>query len=245
MEQKKHFGFNKIKLLEKQKKVNKIFNSVSDKYDLMNNIMSLGLHHFWKKKFIKHIKIKNNTKILDVASGTGDIAYEWIKKLNSVSSIILTDINTNMLKIAQKKIINKGFIKNIQYIQANVEDLPFVKNTFDYISLGFGLRNFADKTKSLKSILRVLKPGGQLLILEFSHPMLLKTLYHKYLFNIIPYIGKCIVKDKKSYLYLAESIYLHPNQNELKNIILDAGFNKVDYYNLTYGIVCVHVCTKY
>ncbi|WMY97582.1 MAG: bifunctional demethylmenaquinone methyltransferase/2-methoxy-6-polyprenyl-1,4-benzoquinol methylase UbiE [Arsenophonus sp.] len=236
----------KINKIQKKKLVDSVFNSVAKKYDFMNDIMSYGLHRIWKQYTIKHIGIKNKMKILDLASGTGDLSIKIAKKIGKKGKIILTDINQIMLNIGRKKLRNLGIIKNIYYIQANAENLPFCSNYFDCIVLSFGLRNIVNQENALKSIFRILKPGGRLLILEFSKPTysLLSKIFNIYSFYLLPILGKIFVNDSKSYQYLAESIYLHPNQNILKKKIMSIGFQEVSYINIFGGIVALHKCFK-
>ena len=244
--EKTNFGFKTIPKKEKESLVSSVFDSVATKYDMMNDLMSFGIHRFWKNVTNDIAAVKRDMKILDLASGTGDLAAKFAKQIGDKGSVILADINDNMLKIGREKLINQGLTKNIFYCKANGERLPFKDNSFDLITIAFGLRNITDKAKALRSMYRTLKPDGKLLVLEFSKPTngLLNHVYEKYNLNVIPKLGKLITNDESSYRYLAESIKLHPDQEELKQIILDSGFVDVDYFNLSNGIVAVHRAYK-
>ncbi len=236
------FGFQTVAKKEKQKLVAQVFNRVASKYDLMNDLLSFGIHRWWKKYTISRAEIKKGQKVLDLAGGTGDFSAKFAPLVGEKGQVILADINPTMLKVGREKLQQKGLDKNVCYVQANAECLPFPDNSFDCIVMGFGLRNVTDKNKALRSMFRVLKPGGRLLVLEFSHPKrkALSRAYHFYSFNILPKLGQVIVHDSKSYRYLAESIRMHPKQETLKNMMQEAGFNQVSYRNLTGGIVALH-----
>ncbi|MCF6775744.1 bifunctional demethylmenaquinone methyltransferase/2-methoxy-6-polyprenyl-1,4-benzoquinol methylase UbiE [Thiotrichales bacterium 19X7-9] len=241
------FGFQDVNWEEKQTKVNEVFHSVASKYDLMNDLMSLGVHRYWKYITIKKSKAKAGDTILDLAGGTGDLAYRFSQIVGDKGLVILSDINQSMLNVGKEKLINKGCVKNIQYVQANAEALPFSDNLFHCITISFGLRNVRDKKAALKSMFRVLKPGGRILILEFSKPVLplLSKIYDQYSFNVLPQLGKLIVNDPESYRYLAESIRKHPDQETLCDMIKAVGFDDVGYQNLSGGIVALHYASKY
>ena len=211
----------------------------------MNDIMSLGIHRIWKKIAVSMYYPKDNDSILDLACGTGDISELIINKKKNIN-ITLADININMLNFCKKKLFNKGFIKNINFVQTNGEYLPFKNKSFDCITIGFGLRNFSNIKLSLKSLYKILKKNGKLIILEFSHPnnKLIYTLYDIYSYNIIPKIGKIICNDENSYKYLVNSIRAHPNQSELMKLINEAGFKKVNFTNISNGIVAIHSAIK-
>lgn len=241
-----HFGFKTVSKNQKTFMISNVFHKVATKYDLMNDLMSCGIHRIWKHFLIFQSEIYSGCKILDLAGGTGDLSIKFSKLVGNTGLVVLVDINHTMLKIGQKKIRNLGILNNILYIQANAEALPFPTNTFDCIAIAFGLRNFTNQEKALSSIYRVLKPGGKLLILDFSTPTskLINKIYHLYSFHILPKIGELITHNSHSYRYLVESIRMHPNQNTLKNMILTAGFDNVEYFNMTFGIVTLHSAYK-
>ena len=245
MNQKKeeHFGYEAITKAEKGKKVKGVFDSVATNYDLMNNLMSMGLHHVWKKILIETTTLKSKSKILDIAAGTGDITLELIKK-NKDFEIFHTDINLAMLKEGKKKLINHG--KIIPSILCDAESLPFPNNYFDCVTIGFGLRNMTNKEKALKEIYRVISPGGKIIILEFSkiwQP--LSKAYDIFSFKIVPKLGKLFAKDEESYKYLVESIRMHPDQNKLIELLNEQGFEKTSFMNLSAGIVAIHKGYKF
>ena len=238
-----HFGYEAIPKNEKRKKVKDVFNSVATNYDLMNNLMSLGLHHVWKKILTETTILKSKSKILDIAAGTADITLEFLKK-NKEFEIFHTDINLSMLKEGKKKLINQGRI--VPAILCDAEALPFPNNYFDCVTIGFGLRNMTNKEQALKEIYRVLSPGGKIVILEFSkiwQP--LRKIYDKFSFNIVPKLGKFFAKDEQSYKYLVESIRMHPDQNQLLELLKKQGFENTSFMNLSAGIVCIHKGYKF
>ena len=236
-----HFGFEKVVKSEKAKKVESVFSSVSKKYDLMNDLMSFGMHRMWKRYLLLVSKVTKGHKVLDIAGGTGDISYLLSNRVGKNGKVILCDINRDMLHAGRLRFIDKGMINNIEYVQADAENLPFKENSFDAVTMGFGLRNVTDKKKCLDSIYKVLKPGGRLLILEFSTPdKWLEPAYGKYLFKFIPWLGEIVTQDRPSYQYLSESILVHPDQEEVKQIMSDASFEHCDYFNLNAGIVAIH-----
>ncbi|MBK2025415.1 bifunctional demethylmenaquinone methyltransferase/2-methoxy-6-polyprenyl-1,4-benzoquinol methylase UbiE [Francisella philomiragia] len=241
------FGFTEVPWEEKQKKVAGVFHSVAAKYDLMNDLMSFGIHRIWKKQTIAKTGVRKGDKVLDLAGGTGDLAYKFCQMVGSQGKVVLSDINSSMLEVGKEKLTNKGCVGNIEYVQANAECLPFPDNYFDCITISFGLRNVTDKAKALASMCRVLKPGGRLLVLEFSKPIvpMLSKVYDEYSFKALPFLGKIITQDAESYKYLAESIRKHPDQETLKQMMYDAGFDSVEYQNMTGGIVALHIGYKY
>ena len=238
-----HFGYEAINKEEKGKKVNAVFDSVANNYDLMNNLMSLGLHHVWKKILIETTTLKPKSKILDIAAGTADISIEFLKK-NRDFEIFHTDINLSMLKEGKKKIINQGRIT--PSILCDAEALPFTNNYFDCVTIGFGLRNMTNKERALREIYRVLSPGGKIIILEFSKiwgP--LRKAYDIFSFKIVPKLGKFFAKDEKSYKYLVESIRMHPDQKTLVELLKEEGLEKTSFMNLSAGIVAIHKGYKF
>ncbi|ARA78197.1 bifunctional demethylmenaquinone methyltransferase/2-methoxy-6-polyprenyl-1,4-benzoquinol methylase UbiE [Pectobacterium brasiliense] len=236
------FGFRTVARDEKEVMVAEVFHSVAAKYDLMNDLMSFGIHRVWKRFTIECSGVRRNQRVLDLAGGTGDLTAKFSRMVGEGGEVILADINASMLKVGREKLRNKGIIDNINYVQANAEALPFPDDFFDCITISFGLRNVTDKNKALRSMYRVLKPGGRLLVLEFSKPIIkqLSTVYDAYSFHILPRIGEAVASDAGSYRYLAESIRMHPDQETLKGMMIDAGFDSVNYFNLTGGIVALH-----
>ncbi|MDB9717086.1 class I SAM-dependent methyltransferase [Methylophilaceae bacterium] len=237
------FGFQTVKQVEKAKRVGEVFDSVSSNYDLMNNLMSLGLHNVWKKTLIDTSSLKAKAKILDIAAGTADLTLAFAKA-NKDYEILQTDINHSMLMEGQKKLINSGVI--IPAITCDAEALPFADNYFDCVTIAFGLRNMTKKENALREVYRVLSPGGKVLILEFSHiyqPF--QKLYDAFSFKFIPILGKLFAKDELSYRYLVESIRVHPSQEELKEMMEAEAFEKVSYTNMSAGIVAIHKGYKF
>ena len=236
------FGYQKIPLTEKTQKVREVFTSVADHYDLMNDLMSLGIHHAWKRFAIALALIRPGQTILDLATGSGDLGLRIAQALRGKGELVLSDINPHMLAKAQDYLIDAGLVQGIQYILANAEELPFQNHFFDRVTIAFGLRNITNKLAALSSMYRVLKPGGCCIVLEFSKPImpLLEKIYDRYSFSVIPWLGKIITGDEESYRYLVESIRMHPAQEDLKKMMLTAGFDTCEYYNLSGGIVAVH-----
>jgi demethylmenaquinone methyltransferase / 2-methoxy-6-polyprenyl-1,4-benzoquinol methylase len=241
-EDKTYFGFEKVSPVEKTQKVADVFHSVATRYDLMNDVMSFGIHRLWKQIALELASIRPHYLVLDLAAGTGDLALKIAPLISQQGRLLVTDINDSMLNIARSRFIEKGLINNSYFLQVNAEKIPFADNTFDCITIGFGLRNITQKQIALQSMYRVLKPGGKLIILEFSKPTLplLNLLYDFYSFNILPKLGKFITNDEKSYRYLAESIRMHPNQEALRQMMIDLGFENCTFQNLTGGIVAIH-----
>lgn len=219
-----------------------VFHSVASKYDVMNDLMSFGIHRLWKRFTIDCSGVRRGQTVLDLAGGTGDLTAKFSRMVGETGKVVLADINESMLKMGREKLRNIGVIGNVEYVQANAEALPFPDNTFDCITISFGLRNVTEKEKALRSMYRVLKPCGRLLVLEFSKPIIepLSKAYDAYSFHILPRIGSLVANDADSYRYLAESIRMHPDQDTLKAMMEDAGFESVDYYNLTAGVVALH-----
>lgn len=237
-----HFGFKTVAKDEKANMVAGVFHSVAGKYDLMNDVMSFGIHRLWKRYTIDCSGARRGQKVLDLAGGTGDLAAKFARMVGPQGEVVLADINDSMLRVGRDKLRDMGIVGNVSYVQADAEKLPFEDNTFDLITIAFGLRNVTDKDAALRSMLRVLKPGGRLLVLEFSKPEveMLSKAYDMYSFHIMPKMGEFIAKDKDSYQYLAESIRMHPDQETLKGMMQEAGFEQVEYHNLTGGIVALH-----
>ena len=236
-----HFGYQDVTPEEKTRKVSAVFDSVANRYDVMNDVMSLGMHRYWKRHFVHLANIRTGMNILDLAAGTGDISALLAPKIGDKGSIVLCDPNGAMLEHGRQRMVDKGLLNNLHYVQAKAEALPYQDNYFDRVTLAFGLRNFTDKHKALQSIFSLLKPGGQLLILEFSKPQKwIQGLYDSYSFNFLPQMGKIIAKDEDSYQYLAESIRKHPDQQTLQNILESIGFEQCNFLNLSGGIVCIH-----
>lgn len=237
-----HFGYQKVKVEEKAKKVAEVFHSVADQYDVMNDLMSFGVHRLWKRYTIELSGVRSGQTVLDIAGGTGDLTAKFASLVGHEGQVILSDINASMLNNGRSRLIDKGILGNVEYVQADAQHLPFPDNSFDCITIAFGLRNVTDKDLALRSMYRVLKPGGRLLVLEFSKPVMpgLKSLYDLYSFKVLPLMGKLVANDEASYRYLAESIRMHPDQATLKEMMSDAGFEQCDYHNLTGGIVALH-----
>jgi demethylmenaquinone methyltransferase/2-methoxy-6-polyprenyl-1,4-benzoquinol methylase len=241
------FGFEQVPWKDKARRVRGVFDSVAGNYDLMNDLMSAGAHRLWKRFTLSLTNLRPGQRALDVAGGTGDLAAGLAQQVGNRGLVILTDINAAMLNRGRDRLTDQGRVGNIQYVQANAEKLPFAANTFDCITIGFGLRNVTDKPAALASMHRALKPGGQLLVLEFSHPVApgLKPLYDTYSFRVLPLLGKFVARDEASYRYLAESIRMHPAQDALLELMQSAGLEGCRYHNLSGGIVAVHRGYKY
>ncbi len=241
-EQITHFGFQNVRANEKAAKVADVFHSVASKYDIMNDLMSMGIHRIWKRLTIESSGVRPGYKVLDIAGGTGDLTMQFSKRVGEQGQVILADINSSMLNVGRDRLMDQGYGSNIQFVQANAETLPFPDNYFNCVSIAFGLRNVTDKDKALRSMTRVLKPGGRLLVLEFSKPNneLLSKVYDKYSFTALPFMGKLITNDSESYKYLAESIRMHPDQETLKSMMENAGLVNCRYQNMTGGIVALH-----
>lgn len=236
-----HFGYQTVPVTDKVHKVAEVFHSVAAKYDLMNDLMSFGIHRLWKRFTITLSGVRRGQAILDIAGGTGDLARAFMREVGPTGRVVLADINDSMLKVGRDKLLDSGCAQ-VEYVQANAECLPFADNTFDVITIAFGLRNVTDKDAALRSMYRVLKPGGRLLVLEFSKPMFepLSKAYDLYSFSVLPAMGQLVTQDAASYRYLAESIRMHPDQETLKSMMGNAGFIRCDYHNLTGGIVALH-----
>ena len=237
-----HFGFKDVPTGEKARLVKGVFDSVAGKYDIMNDLMSLGIHRIWKRIAIQLSHVRTGEQVLDLAGGTGDMTALFQKRVGPTGRVVLSDINASMLQRGRDRLIDEGVAGNVNYAQIDAEKLPFPDNSFDCVCIAFGLRNVTHKEEALRSIYRVLKPGGRAIILEFSEVQgdLLKKGYDFYSFKILPFIGKLIANDSDSYRYLAESIRMHPNQETLKQMMTEAGFERCEYFNITHGVVAVH-----
>lgn len=234
-----HFGYQHVKESEKSHKVAEVFHSVAQKYDVMNDLMSIGLHRLWKTFTITQSRVKSGQKVLDIAGGTGDLARAFAKKVGKTGEVWLTDINSSMLTVGRDRLIDDGLIMPVTLCDA--EKLPFPAQYFDCVSVAFGLRNMTHKDQALQEMYRVLKPGGCLLVLEFSQIWKpLQPIYDFYSFKILPWLGEKIAQDADSYRYLAESIRMHPDQETLQGMLQTAGFEKVEYFNMQAGIVALH-----
>lgn len=237
-----HFGFQKVKAEDKVRKVAEVFHSVAGKYDLMNDLMSGGVHRLWKMFTVEMAAVRPGQSILDIAGGTGDLSAKFSRLVGETGRVVLADINNSMLRVGRDKLIDHCVSGNVNYVQADAQHLPFPDDYFDCITIAFGLRNVTDKDLALKSMLRVLKPGGRLLVLEFSKPQskLLEKVYDTYSFRLLPLMGKLVAKDADSYRYLAESIRMHPDQQTLQQMMESAGFVHCGFHNLTGGVVALH-----
>jgi demethylmenaquinone methyltransferase/2-methoxy-6-polyprenyl-1,4-benzoquinol methylase len=244
MDKQTHFGFQTVAEADKAHKVAEVFHSVAKKYDIMNDLMSAGMHRLWKTFTIEQSGVRAGQKVLDIAGGTGDLSLAFKKRVGPTGQVWLTDINSSMLTVGRDRLLDKGIMTPVA--QCDAEKLPFPNEYFDCVTVAFGLRNMTHKDMALTEMLRVLKPGGRLLVLEFSkvwEP--LKPAYDLYSFKALPLMGKLIANDADSYNYLAESIRMHPSQEELKQMMLDVGFDRVDYHNLTAGVVALHKGYKF
>ncbi|OPX54486.1 demethylmenaquinone methyltransferase / 2-methoxy-6-polyprenyl-1,4-benzoquinol methylase [Oceanospirillum multiglobuliferum] len=237
-----HFGYQQVAVDEKAGKVAEVFHSVAAKYDLMNDLMSMGIHRLWKRMTIEMSGVRQGHQVLDIAGGTGDLTLKFSRLVGKEGRVVLADINDSMLKVGRDKLLDKGCSGNVEFVQANAECLPFPDNTFDCITIAFGLRNVTDKDMALRSMARILKPGGRLLVLEFSKPTnpVMSKIYDTYSFTALPFMGKLVTNDSESYRYLAESIRMHPDQETLKGMMEAAGLSRVEYHNMTSGVVALH-----
>jgi demethylmenaquinone methyltransferase/2-methoxy-6-polyprenyl-1,4-benzoquinol methylase len=236
------FGFGKVAWSEKAERVRSVFASVAGKYDVMNDLMSFGVHRLWKQFTLSLTGLRPGQHALDVAGGTGDLAKGLLQQVGKEGRVVLSDINPKMLELGRDRLLDAGHVGNVEFIVADAERLPFENDSFDCLTIGFGLRNVTDKAAALRSMYRVLKPGGQLLVLEFSTPVApgLKPLYDAYSFHVLPVLGHLVARDSASYRYLAESIRMHPNQAAMLEMLQAAGFSHTRYHNLTGGIVALH-----
>jgi demethylmenaquinone methyltransferase/2-methoxy-6-polyprenyl-1,4-benzoquinol methylase len=239
-----HFGYRTVATHEKEQKVAEVFHSVAKKYDVMNDLMSAGLHRLWKRFTLTQSGVRKGQRVLDIAGGTGDLAKAFVKKVGPTGEVWLTDINSSMLTVGRDRLLDKGIM--IPVAQCDAEKLPFPDQYFDCVSVAFGLRNMTHKESALAEMYRVLRPGGQLLVLEFSKVWRpLKPAYDWYSFSLLPFMGQIVAKDAESYRYLAESIRMHPDQETLQQMMQDVGFEKVQYFNMMAGIVALHKGYRY
>ena len=236
-----HFGYKTVPVDDKANLVKGVFDSVASNYDIMNDLMSGGLHRLWKRRTIEQAQVRKGHVILDLAGGTGDLAKEFAKLVGPQGHVVLADINAAMLQQGRSRMVDAGVAGNLSIAQVDAQNLPFADNTFDRITIAFGLRNVTNKDAALQSMFRVLKPGGKLLILEFSKPgAAVKPVYDLYSFTVLPLLGKFVANDGDSYQYLAESIRMHPDQETLLGMMTDAGFERTRFQNLAGGIVALH-----
>lgn len=237
-----HFGYQQVPVGEKQQRVREVFDSVADRYDLMNDLMSLGVHRLWKRRLIELAGARRGQHVLDLAAGTGDISARFAEIVGPPGQVVMSDINAAMLGRGRARLDDVGIVGNIHYALANAEALPFASDSFDRVTIGFGLRNVTHKERALAEMWRVLRPGGRALVLEFSHPTQapLRHAYDAYSFAVLPMLGRLVVSDADSYKYLAESIRMHPDQDSLREMMEQAGFERCEYFNLTGGIVAIH-----
>jgi len=242
VEDKTHFGYQTVETGKKKQLVGQVFDSVADRYDVMNDLMSFGVHRLWKRFTINQTGVRAGQSVLDLAGGTGDLALKLHQRVGPSGSVMLSDINASMLSVGRDRMIDSGVAGNMQYALADAEQLPFAENSFHCVTMAFGLRNVTDKQRALNSIFSTLKPGGRLLVLEFSKPILpvLSKAYDAYSFSALPAMGKLVANDAESYRYLAESIRQHPDQETLLGMMQTAGFERCEYHNMTGGIVALH-----
>ncbi|MDR0673675.1 MAG: bifunctional demethylmenaquinone methyltransferase/2-methoxy-6-polyprenyl-1,4-benzoquinol methylase UbiE [Zoogloeaceae bacterium] len=239
-----HFGFQKVNESDKEKKVAEVFDSVARRYDLMNDLMSAGLHRLWKRFAVAQSGVREGARVLDIAGGTGDLSLAFARRVGAEGQVLLTDINNAMLTHGRDRLLDCGHA--VPATQCSAERIPFRDDVFDCVIVSFGLRNMTHKDKALSEMRRVLKPGGRLLVLEFSHVWKpLAPLYDLYSFKVIPKIGQLVTRDASSYRYLAESIRMHPDQETLKSLMESAGLEKVEYFNLCFGVVALHRAYKF
>ncbi|HEY5623559.1 MAG TPA: bifunctional demethylmenaquinone methyltransferase/2-methoxy-6-polyprenyl-1,4-benzoquinol methylase UbiE [Gammaproteobacteria bacterium] len=236
------FGFESVPRGEKKHRVRGVFDSVADRYDLMNDLMSAGIHRLWKRMTVARSGLRRGDAALDIAAGSGDLSAGFAKQVGPTGSVFVTDINARMLSVGRDRLTDAGYVGNVRYVQADAEKLPFRSGSFDCVCIGFGLRNVTDKAAALASMYRVLKPGGRTLVLEFSHPHLgpLEPVYDFYSLSVLPRLGELVLGDAESYRYLAESIRRHPDQDALKALMEEQGFERCDYLNFSGGIVALH-----
>lgn len=241
-----HFGYSEVPESAKAGLVAEVFHSVAERYDLMNDLMSFGMHRLWKRFTIGQSGVRTGHRVLDVAGGTGDLARAFAERAGVTGRVIVVDINASMMDVGRRRLADRGIAGNVAFVQANAEALPFPNNYFDCISISFGLRNVTGMERALASMFRVLKPGGCLLVLEFSQPKqpLVARMYDAYSFTVLPLLGRYVAHDERSYRYLAESIRKHPDQETLTAMIEEVGFERVRHFNLSAGVVALHKAHK-
>jgi demethylmenaquinone methyltransferase/2-methoxy-6-polyprenyl-1,4-benzoquinol methylase len=243
---KTHFGFETVPEDEKKERVGEVFHSVASKYDLMNDVMSLGIHRLWKRRTVERAAVRPGMRVLDLAGGTGDLAAAFAPRVGERGRVTVCDINASMLAVGRDRLLDQGRAGNLDFVQADAEMLPFPDESFDRVTIAFGLRNVTRKERALAEMRRVLKAGGRLLVLEFSRPMApMRPFYDLYSFKMLPLMGRLIARDADSYRYLAESIRMHPDQETLAGMMRDAGLEQVHYENLTGGVVALHRATRF
>ena len=237
-----HFGYKQVPVREKAGHVRAVFDSVADRYDLMNDLMSLGVHRLWKRQAVELAGVRRGQRVLDLAGGTGDLAERFAGIVGPTGEVVLTDINAAMLTRGRDRLVDLGLLGNLHYALVNAEALPFPQDHFDCVTIGFGLRNVTHKQRALEEMFRVLRPGGRALVLEFSHPTSrpLQKAYDLYSFTVLPALGRLVAGDADSYRYLAESIRMHPDQETLRAMMEQAGLERCDFFNLSGGIVAIH-----
>jgi demethylmenaquinone methyltransferase / 2-methoxy-6-polyprenyl-1,4-benzoquinol methylase len=242
-----HFGFSTVAWDQKQDKVNDVFAAVAKRYDIMNDLMSLGIQRIWKRQAVALMALHLGDQVLDLAGGTGDMTRLILPKIGAKGQVVLADINSDMLAVGKARLLDQGIFRQVSIAQVNAENLPYAENTFDHIMIAFGLRNVRDQMAALESMYQVLKPGGRLTVLEFSTPIFqaLQYWYDLYSFSVLPWLGACVANDARSYQYLAESIRCHPNQETLLSMLSTAGFEDCRYANFSAGIVACHQGFKY
>jgi len=239
---KTHFGYQEVDEADKAGRVGQVFESVANRYDLMNDLMSLGIHRLWKRFTVFTAGLRPGDRVLDLAGGTGDLAALMAPRVGAQGRVVLSDINAPMLEVGRRRLVDRGIVGNVDYVLADAERLPFADDHFDCVTMAFGLRNVTRKERALEAIHRVLRPGGKVLVLEFSQVRgpLLRRLYDGYSFSVLPRLGRLVAQADQSYRYLAESIRMHPDQEGLKTMMEAAGFGRCDYHNLSAGVVAVH-----
>ncbi|WP_456268128.1 bifunctional demethylmenaquinone methyltransferase/2-methoxy-6-polyprenyl-1,4-benzoquinol methylase UbiE [Kushneria sp. AK178] len=242
-----HFGYEEVPVEEKAGRVEQVFDSVARRYDVMNDLMSMGVHRYWKRVALERSGVRRGHAVLDIAGGTGDLTAKFVERVGPTGRVVLADINASMLQVGRDRLLDRGIGARVEVVQADAQALPFPDNTFDCITIAFGLRNVTDKDAALASMARVLKPGGRLLILEFSKPVnaVFEKVYDQYSFHVLPRIGKWVANDADSYRYLAESIRMHPDQPTLRAMMENAGLERVEYTNMTGGVVALHRGIKF